>query len=106
MSSRRDVQISETIAHLAAEYLARESNVGALLTVTHAEMSPDLAKALIFLSILPQTAEDETLRVIKRLRSDLRDYIKQKSFLHPLPVVDFAIDYGEKNRQRIDELTR
>jgi len=104
--ARREIQVSETIAHLAAEFLARESSVPSLITVTHADMSPDLKQATIFISVLPQTQEAEALAFAKRSRSDLRTYIRDKSFIHPTPVVDFVIDYGEKNRQRVDELTR
>lgn len=106
MTSRREIQVSEAIAHLAGEFLARSSNTPYLVTVTHAELTPDLKQATIFISVLPQTHEEEALASAKRLRSDLRDYIKEESRLHPIPLVDFAIDFGEKNRQRIDELTR
>ena len=103
---RRHIQIEEAIAHLAGQFLARESNVKALITVTRAELTDDLKSATIFLSILPERGEEATLKLAKRLRSDLREYVKKHSFLHPIPFVEFEIDYGEKNRQRIDELTR
>lgn len=106
MVSRRETQVSEAVAHLAGEFLARASNVPYLLTVTHADLSPDFKNATIYISVLPQTHENEALAAAKRSRSDLRAFIRAKSKLHPTPVVDFAIDFGEKNRQRIEELTR
>lgn len=77
-----------------------------LVTVTHADMSPDLKQATIYITVMPEEQEELALKAAKRARSDLRTYLREKTFLHPLPVVDFVIDYGEKNRQRIDELTR
>jgi len=106
MSERRETQVTQAIAEQAAIFFARESAVSSLITVTRAEMSPDLKSATIFLSVLPETQEAETLKFAKRARSDFRDYIRAHSRFHPIPVVDFEIDYGEKNRQRIDELTR
>lgn len=106
MSSRREVQVSQIIAQLAGEFIERESTVHSLITVTHAEMSPDMKQVTVFLSVLPQTQEEEALAFAKRARSDFRTYIREHSFLHPIPFVDFELDYGEKNRQRIDELTR
>ncbi len=91
---------------MAADFLARSLPKRSLVTVTHAELTADLKTATIFLTVLPQTEEQDALKEAKRMRSDLRDYLRSHTRLHPLPVVDFDIDYGEKNRQRIDELTR
>src|SRR5664279_5166585 len=103
---RRHDQVEESVAKLAADFLARELGVKALVTVTHADMPDNYKEATIFLSVLPTEMEAETLKSAKRARSDLRDYIRKNSRLHPIPTVVFAIDLGEKNRQRIDELTR
>ncbi len=106
MTSRRETQVALAIAEHAATFFARESAVSSLLTVTRADMSPDLKAATVFFTVLPATQEAEALKFAKRSRSDFRDYIRTHSRFHPIPVVDFEIDYGEKNRQRIDELTR
>lgn len=103
---RRHSQVEELVAHMAGDFLARESSVKALVTVTRAEMTDDYKLATIYISVLPATHEEEALKFAKRARTDMRDYIKKHSRLHPIPVVDFVIDYGEKNRQRVDELTR
>lgn len=91
---------------MAGDFLAREGGVKALITVTRAEMTDDYKQATIYLSVLPATHEEEALKFAKRARTDMRGYIKKHSRLHPIPVVDFVIDYGEKNRQRVDDLTR
>ena len=106
MSGRREIQLSQGIAHIAADYFARESSGTSLITVTRADMSPDLKRATIFLSILPRQSEGPALDFAQRRRSDFREYLKEHSRLKYLPVVDFELDSGEKNRQRIDQLTR
>ncbi len=103
---RRHNQVEEAVAHMAGEFLARESGVKALITVTHADMTDNYKQATVYFSVLPVTFEAEALKFAKRARSDFRDYIRKNSNLHPTPTVDFEIDYGEKNRQRVDELTR
>jgi len=103
---RRQVQVEETIAHHAADFVAREIAVKALITVTHSEMSPSYKEATVYFSVLPATMEKEALKFAKRARSDFRDYLRKNTKLHPTPTVDFEIDLGEKNRQRVDELTR
>ncbi len=104
--SRRQIQISETIAHLAGEFFSHEASRESLITVTHADVSPDLANATIFLSVLPASAEEKALAFAKRERSALREYVKGKVVFNPIPTLEVEIDYGEKNRQRIDDLTR
>ena len=103
---RRHVQVEEAMTQLAADFLAREGGVKALITVTRADMADDYKCATVYFSVLPATMEESALKFAKRARSDFRDYVRTHSNLHPAPTVDFAIDYGEKNRQRVDELTR
>lgn len=94
---------------MAGDFLAREvanPRANGLITVTRAELTPDLKNVTIFLSVLPHTFEGSALKLAKRARSDFREYVKKHGLLHPVPTVDFEIDYGEKNRQRIDDLTR
>lgn len=106
MPSRRQTQVSESIAHLAADFFAREANTKSLITVTRAEISPDLKNITVFLSVLPHTLEQSTLAYTKRARSDFREYVLKRSLLRHVPTIDFELDYGEKNRQRIYDLIR
>ena|SRR3989344_5694406 len=103
---KRQVQVAEEIAHATADFFARESNYESLITVTHANISPDLKNVMIFLTVLPENMEVKALAFAKRSRTDVREHIRQKCRLKFLPTIDFEIDYGEKNRQRIDDLTR
>jgi ribosome-binding factor A len=104
--ARRVEQVNETIAHHAADFLARESNRESLITVTGSRLSSDFKNVTVFLSVLPETQTEKALAFAKRVRSDFREYLRQKSKLHPIPTIDFVLDEGEKNRQRVDELTR
>jgi len=106
MSSHRKTQVEEALAHFAMDFLARESSVKALITVTHATVAPTFKHVTVYFTVLPVAMEKDALKFAKRSRTDFRAYVKKHSLLHPIPVVDFAIDLGEKNRQRIDELTR
>lgn len=106
MSAHRDIQLAETIVHLAGDFLARESNRQSLVTVTRADVSNDLKTVTVYFSVLPEKYEEDALNFAKRKRTDFREYIKKHSVLRYLPTIDFALDMGEKNRQKIEELTR
>ena len=105
--SRREKKVAEAIAHQGGEFIARYvKGGGALITVTRADISPDLKRVTVFVTVLPESKEEESLKNLKRLRTDFHDYLKEKTVLRNVPTVDFEIDFGEHNRQRIDELTR
>jgi ribosome-binding factor A len=106
MDAHKPVQISGEIARHAADFLSRESSRTSLITVTRAELSPDLKKATIYFTVLPQTEEGRALAFVQRQRNDFRIYLRRHTRLGMLPQIDFEIDLGEKNRQRIDDLTR
>lgn len=103
---RRPEQTNETIAHLAAQFISRESNRESLITVTRSAMSSDYKHVTIFLSVIPESQTEKAIAFAKRVRSDFREFLKQKTVMHPIPTVDFVLDTGELNRQRVDELTR
>lgn len=106
MASRRQTQVAETLAHMAGEFIARESNGQSLITVTRADIAPDLKRGTLYVSVLPESAEEYALDFLKRQRAAFREHLKSKSSLRYLPFIDFALDYGEKNRQMVDEALR
>lgn len=98
----KDQKIEELIAHLAAEFFSRESNRTSLITVTRAAISDKLTTATILFTVLPESKEHEALEFMKRNATEFRDYLKEHSKMRKLPFINFEIDVGEKNRQRID----
>lgn len=89
----------------AAEFLVREANPQSLITVTRVDMGGDGKSANIFISVFPDTAEQAAVAFANRHRGDFGEfYKKQRRGAYP-PRVEFFIDMGEKNRQRMDELS-
>ncbi len=102
----RNEKVANQIKELTAQFLARENNRTSLITVTSASCSPDLKRATIFMTVLPESKETSALEFAKRQRTELRELLKKNMTTKNIPFVDFAIDLGEKNRQKIDELLR
>ncbi len=94
------------IKELAAEFLEREADKTSLITVSSANASPDLKRVTVFITVLPESKEEAALNFAKRQGSDFRNSLKKKLSMKVVPFVEFAIDLGEKNRQKIDELLR
>lgn len=100
----RNVRVTSLLEALVANFLRDEANAEPMITVTHIELSPDLKRATVYVSIFPDGREEDALVFLKRKGGDLRNVVKQKANLKHIPFFDFKIDYGEKNRQRIDEI--
>lgn len=102
----RQVKVAEMIAHEAATYIAAEANTDPMITVTRADVSPDLRNATIFFTTLPEGKEEGALIFLKRNGTEMRRSIMKKAHIKIIPHLDFAVDYGERHRQHIDEIVR
>ncbi|MFA6397813.1 MAG: ribosome-binding factor A [Candidatus Paceibacterota bacterium] len=100
----RQEKINNLIKHLVATFLESETNKTSLITVTNCEVSRDLKNATVFITVFPEDKESAVLDFVKRKRSDAKDFLKKHMTTRTVPFLDFEIDLGEKNRQRIDWL--
>lgn len=106
MSEIKNERLKEIIRQKASEFLERESAGNALITVTGLQIAEKGKRATIFFTVFPADKENGVLDFLKRKRSEFRDFLKRESKLFQLPFVDFKIDLGEKNRQKIDILSQ
>ena len=105
MSDHRREKTEEMISHTASEFIARESSNASMITVTNIVCSQDMKKATILVSVFPETQTVAALDFLKRQRSEFKNFFKEKSRMHPVPLFDFQIDLGEKSRQRVEDIT-
>lgn len=104
--TERNEKIANLIKELGAQFLGRENNHTSLITVTSCTVSPDMKRATVFITVLPDKKEHDALDFAKRKRGELREYLKKNMNVKIIPFLDIQIDLGEKNRQKIDELLR
>jgi ribosome-binding factor A len=100
----KDEKSSSLITRFAAEYFSIESNKDSLITITKTDIFDRGRRALVFFTALPREKEEASLEFAKRRRQDFRRFIMDKKSFGFMPRIDFCIDLGEHNRQRIDEL--
>ncbi|HYF10089.1 MAG TPA: ribosome-binding factor A [Candidatus Paceibacterota bacterium] len=101
----RTERMLEMIRQRAAEFISENSNRTSLLTVTRVTASEDKKRVTVLFTVLPEEKEEEALNFFKRKRAELREYLGEHLRVYPVPFVDVELDRGEKNRQRIDELS-
>lgn len=104
--SKRQKQIALEVLGIAQDFFQRESSGASLITVTRAEVSADMKHGTIFITAIPESKEPAALDFAKRMRSELRHKVMKRLPVKVIPFFEIEIDYGEKNRQHIDELLR
>ena len=106
MKGSRLQKLNKELQKAFGEFTERESNRQSLITVTRCDISPDLSNVIVFVSVFPVEQEDQVIKFLNRRKWDAREFIKKKVVIRVIPFVDFQIDYGEKNRQHIDQLLK
>lgn len=102
----RSLKVANLVREKAALFLAKKSSGASLITVTRVSISPDLKRATVFITVLPDEKEKAALFFVKRQLGELRSSLKEEMSSKVIPVLDVALDKGEKHRRKIDELLR
>lgn len=101
----RQEKIESLLAQKVGEFLSMEAGNQSLITVTRVAYNDKTKHASVFITVLPDSQEKTALAFAKRKSSDMREWMKQKVLMGSLPVFEFVIDIGEKNRQRVDDIS-
>ncbi|PIQ67181.1 MAG: hypothetical protein CO184_00960 [Candidatus Zambryskibacteria bacterium CG_4_9_14_3_um_filter_40_16] len=104
-ASFRKEKLSELLAHLAAMFIEGESNRTTLITVTGAIISNNQQRAKILFTVLPEREEVSVSEFLNRKKKDFQGFIDKHARIGRMPTIEFAVDWGEKNRQKIDFLS-
>lgn len=91
MYERTD-RIASLMHELSATFIRTEANAFPLITVTGVELSPDLKRATVLVSVFPDIEQAQALIFLKRKGKVFRLFVKQKARLKDIPFFDFAID--------------
>jgi ribosome-binding factor A len=102
----KDGRLRDIVHDLASKFIQLESNGTSLVTVTDVQVGDSGKEAIIFFTVLPKDKEKAAIDFLKRQRSAFREYAMKHSRMGRIPFFDFEIDTGEKNRQKIDEISR
>lgn len=106
MAASRDDKLKELIRELAAEFFSRESNRQSLITVTGVEIYSRGSRAVILVTVMPEDQEETAIGFMHRQLTDFREHVMSRARLMRVPYFEVRIDKGEKNRQRLDEISK
>ena len=97
--------MQEALRETAAAFLAREAGPQSLITVTAAAISEDGRRGTVYITVLPDSAEQQAINFANRNRREFGAFFESRVRGMRAPRVEFVIDRGEKIRQRLDELS-
>ncbi|HVM90966.1 MAG TPA: ribosome-binding factor A [Verrucomicrobiae bacterium] len=75
---------------------------GVLVTVMGAKMTANTAHARITLSVFPETAKDEVLKILERSRSDIKEELAERLRLRRIPRLHYVFDDTEAEAAQIE----
>lgn len=102
--SRREDRLVAELKRLAAEFLGLHAGPRSLITVTDCVLSNNGQRLQILISVLPETEERAALAFVRRQLSEFVLFVHEHLRAGYLPQISFALDAGEKHRQKIDKL--
>lgn len=106
MKPHRREKLISAIREAAGKYLAEKRFEKAMVTVTSVDLSKNLKRANICVSIFPEDKEKKIIQKLNRGKGLFAKYIKKNTRISLVPVLSFSVDEGEKHRQRIDEVSK
>ena len=102
----RSEKLATYIKEIASNFIERESNKTALISITRVELTDRDRSAMIYISVLPESGEESALNFLKRKRKDMREAVKNGLRVRTIPFLDVAIDTGEKAVRTIESLLK
>jgi len=99
-------KVRSVLTEIIARFIREEANHNPLITVTNLVVSADYKSVHVHITTIPDGGEADALIFLKRKGTELREYIKKHARLRYIPNIDFAVDYGERHRQHIDEIVK
>lgn len=103
-AERRKLQLESLLLRAVQERLARglsDPRVRGLITATRLELSGDLKRAKVYISVLPAEHADLTLHGIRAATGRLRRDIMEKIHIREMPALLFVYDEGMRSQQEV-----
>jgi ribosome-binding factor A len=106
----RVVRLNSLLKEVISEVLRRDihhvEHIAAnLVTITSVSITPDLAHAKVFVSILgPQQTKDIVLKALQTSSGIIGSFASKKVRMRQFPKLEFIIDDGLEKQMRVQEL--
>ncbi len=106
MRTYRPLRVSSLIQEELSKIIQRYVDFpeGALVTVSEVNVSPDLEKAEVKISVIPTDLSKESLVILNKSAGRLQHLLNRKLNIKPMPRIDFEVDYGLAKAAEVEKL--
>lgn len=102
--SKRTEQVSSELLYLISSIIEKDVEFpGCFITITNVSMTPDLKTANISFTVIPDTHEENALKILRRNAKSIQESLKSKIRFYTIPQLRFFIDNGDKKRRDVYE---
>jgi ribosome-binding factor A len=107
---KRSQRVGDLVREEVADiimYRLKDPRIG-FVTVTGADMSPDMKNARVYVSVLKEEDRELTLEILNSSKSFIRSLLSKRLRMKFIPTVEFrfdtSIDYGYKIDKLLKEI--
>ncbi len=107
--SHRVAQIEATLKKAIAEVMQRDladPRIDAFISITRVKVSPDLANATIFVSIMPEEKQSKNFHGLQSATRHIRSLVLKKMATRTVPRFRFALDETLKKQAAVLDAIR
>ena len=110
MSTRRVSRLNSLLREVLSEVVTREisnPNISSLITITRAEITPDLHYAKVYFSVIGTDKEKkETHEALSSAAGYIAVLASKKVVMRHFPELTFILDEGIESQMKIDQILR
>ena len=100
----RPERASSLIMEELGKLILKEIEIpGALATITEVNVTNDLLRAVVKVSVYPTEKSDAVKKALDQARGTLQHLLMKQMNIRPMPQIFFEIDYGQELAARIEK---
>src|SRR3989344_8741853 len=105
MGQYKKEKLESLYQEIVSKFLLREALIpGALFALTKVEISENLNRLIVYVSIWPDEKEKNVLESFEKLKGSLRAHVGDKINPKFIPEIIFRLDDSEKKRLEIEKI--
>ena len=107
--SHRIAQVEATLKKAVAEVLQRDladPRVDAFVSITRVKISPDMANATVYVSIMPAEKQSKNFQGLKHAAGHIRSLVLKKMATRTVPRLRFELDESLKKQAEVFDAIR
>tara|TARA_Y100000310_G_C20592072_1_gene768607 strand:+ start:545 stop:886 length:342 start_codon:yes stop_codon:yes gene_type:complete len=104
--TKRIAQVQELLKEELGAILLRELDLpeDTFVTITRADVSPNLQQAKIYISVMPEEKGPEILRILQKEVYEMQQLLNKRLNMRPVPRIEWVLEEKTKEAQEIEQL--